>query len=138
MSSMKIADLTPDEYLFLKEADDFEQSLPMLIAFVHDRHPELNLPKKFKIAQALVEKLCLAGLMQAMVVKYTERGIGCFEVVGSQSIPFNTLKAAWSNPYLWGTHSEQTGGAFFGIEYAGRSCLALEPTPNGTELVVKL
>lgn len=137
LSVMNIADLAPDERLFMIEAADFEQSFPMLIAFVHDQHPEFNLPRKFEIAQALVERLCLAGLLQASVVTYTEKRVGFWEVTGSQGISFDALKSAWSNPYLWGRYSEESGGALFGIENAGRSCLALEPTPFGLELLAQ-
>ena len=134
---MNIADLEPDERLFLMEANDFEQSFPMLIAFVHDQNPELSLPLKFEIAQLLVEKLCVAGYLQAVVVKYIEKKASFFEVIESEIVPFDVVKSAWSNPYFWGSHSEQTGGAFVAVEYAGRSCLALEPTPMCEQLLAQ-
>jgi len=135
---MMVVDLDTDERLFLKEAADFEQTFPMLIAFVHEQHPELSLPAKFEKAQSLVERLCAAGLMHAILVKYVERKSGFFEVADSQVVPFDLVKAIWSNPYLWGRHSEQTGGAFVGVAHDARSCLALEPTKSGNELLANL
>jgi hypothetical protein len=132
---MNTIDLNSDERFFLGEAANFEQSLPMLISFVHDQHPRLALPRKFEIAQMLVERLCTAGLMRVIVVKYKEKKQGFFEVVGFEAVPFESLKAVWSNPYLWRSNSENTGGAFLGIPYEGRSCIAFEPTVQGEAML---
>lgn len=132
---MNTIDLNSDERFFLGEAADFEQSLPMLISFVHDQHPGLALSRKFEIAQMLVERLCTSGLMRVIVIKYKEKKRGYFEVVDSDPVPFESLRSVWSNPYLWRSNSENTGGEFLGIHYEGRSCIALEPTVKGEALL---
>lgn len=128
---MNLSDLSADERLFLLEASDIEQSFPDLIAFVHNQNAGFSLAGKFELAQEIISSLCAKGLIRAMVVLYAETISGKFTVVGKEFVAFDLIATVWSNPYFWSHHAELTGGAFVGVDYHGRSCIALEPTALG-------